>query len=72
MLNPDLSAIQLLLEAGADIGARDEEGITPLMYASWNNTNPEVLITLLNAGADANARNNAGESASNCAMENRK
>ena len=45
----------MLLEAGADPNARDENGWTPLHYAAWDN-NPDVITVLVEAGIDPNAR----------------
>ncbi|MDD2684339.1 MAG: ankyrin repeat domain-containing protein, partial [Candidatus Cloacimonetes bacterium] len=41
-----------------DVNARDNEGITALMYAAWYNDDPEVVKVLIAAGADINATNN--------------
>ena len=49
----------MLLDAGADIEARDERGTTPLFLALAYN-NPAVLTALLNAGMDPNARSRGG------------
>lgn len=49
--------IALLIAAGADPNARDNDGKTPLFEASDANT----TRALLNAGADPNARNNKGQ-----------
>ena len=38
-------------KAGADVDVRNEDGRTPLMEAVWNNSNPEIIETLLKAGA---------------------
>ena len=46
---------EVLLEAGADIGARDDNGATPLHRAAAEG-DPGVVSLLLKAGADANAR----------------
>ncbi len=43
--------IKLLLDAGADVNARDKDGLTPLMWAALLNQNPEVIRILLDAGA---------------------
>ena len=57
-----VAQVQQAIKAGADLNARDGEGVTPLMYAAWFNTNPEVLSVLIKAGADLNARNEQGRS----------
>ncbi len=47
--------------SGANIHARDSElGGTALMWAAAGNPNPEVIKTLLEKGADINARDKAG------------
>ena len=56
--NPEV--ITALAEAGADVNARDGNGVTPLMSAVSYNSNPEIITALVNAGADVNARNNQG------------
>ena len=58
--NPDPAAIAALLEAGADIDARDESGATPLHMAAALNPNPSVIAALLEAGADINASSEDG------------
>ena len=55
-----LEEVNNAIKAGADINARDKDGKTPLMYAAWNNQNPEVIKVLLEAGADVNARDKNG------------
>ncbi len=55
--NPTIVAI--LLEAGANPNARDDEGNTALYLGVWNE-NPMVTAHLLGAGADPNAANNLG------------
>ena len=59
----DLESIRMLLEAGADIHARDWRGNTPLLAAAdWGGfRNPEVLEVLVEAGADVNDRDDAGQ-----------
>ena len=54
MNNPDI--INALIQAGADVNAKDEEGETPLHGAADENTNPDIIIALVQAGANINAQ----------------
>jgi len=52
--------VQAAIGQGVDVNAQDEQaehGENALMYAAEYNPNPEVIATLLKAGADINARN---------------
>jgi len=51
--------IKVLLDAGADIKARNEAGFTPLHMAAWYGT-VEHIQAMLAAGADVMARNEIG------------
>lgn len=42
---------RILIKAGADVNARDEDGRTALISAAGRIDTPEVLAVLLNAGA---------------------
>ena len=48
------------LEAGGDVHARDENGLTPLHYAAQESEISEIVEILLKAGARIDARNENG------------
>ncbi|MGA1203859.1 MAG: ankyrin repeat domain-containing protein, partial [Planctomycetota bacterium] len=52
----DLTRVRSLVEAGAAIDARDNDGWTPLMLAAANSTTPEIVQLLLDKGAAIDAR----------------
>lgn len=58
--NPKLKA---LVELGAEIDSRDSIGVSPLMAASGNVQDNEVLFCLVFLGADINARDSLGRTA---------
>jgi ankyrin repeat protein len=57
--NGDLPAIRKLLDGGAGVHARDSEGNTPLILASFY-ASPECVELLIERGADVNAANKVG------------
>ena len=58
--NATLPDVTALLEAGADLNARDENGWTPLHTAAAGSKIPGTVTALLEAGADLNAREENG------------
>ena len=56
----DAETVKKLLSQGADIGEKDKDGTTLLMYAAHSNRNPEVIKALLAAGTDVNAKDDGG------------
>ena len=68
--NPDSSALQALLAAGAEVNVRDNEGLTPLHMTAYtqNAKNAELL---LQAGADPYAKTNAGRDPTSMARKTR-
>ena len=59
--NSNPSVIAVLIEAGADSGARTLDGNTPLHEAACFNSNPSVIAALIEAGADPRARDEDGK-----------
>ena len=67
-----LSIVKLLIDAGAEVGARDADGMTPLHeavapsrvgsgpYAIWRAGDPEVVTFLVEHGADPKAQARTG------------
>jgi ankyrin repeat protein len=56
----DAAKVKELIAAGADVNAKDESGLTPLLWASQGLMGQASVETLLAAGADANARDAHG------------
>jgi ankyrin repeat protein len=66
----DVKAVEAALDAGADVNARDGDGITPLMHATRgerpeianpaSSDHPEVAELLIRRGADVNAKTDSG------------
>ena len=57
--NGDVRVVRKLLDNGAEVNARDAEGNTPLILASFY-ASPECLELLIEKGADVNTANKAG------------
>lgn len=53
---------KMLIDAGADVNAVAQDGTTALMLAAQN-AKLDVVILLINRGATAKAKNNAGQTA---------
>ena len=65
-------SVRAAISNGAEVNTRDDYGRTPLMAAASYTENPEVIPTLLKAGADAKAKNKAGHTAFDYAQYNEK
>ena len=58
---PKADYIRILIKAGADVNAKDNDGRTPLLHAvRWSDESTEIVTLLIEAGADVNAKDNDG------------
>jgi hypothetical protein len=58
----DLPRLDGMLAAGANVNAKDDRGITPLMYTAWVGS-VDAMRRLLDRGADLSLSNRAGSTA---------
>lgn len=61
-LNGQISIVNVHLEKGTDVNLPDEEGRTPLMYASYNG-HTDVIKKLIEKGANVNIQDPFGRTA---------
>jgi ankyrin repeat protein len=66
--NGQVEEVERLLNEGADIDARADNGMTPLILASWRG-HAKVVELLLREGADVNAATDIGTTALRLATE---
>jgi ankyrin repeat protein len=66
--NPDL--ITALIKCGADVNAREKNGLTALMFAARWGKYPEMITALIGGGANVNLRDEEGKLAIDYASEN--
>lgn len=60
MQNPNSAVVEMLIRCGANVNARSETGITPLMGAAFYR-NLETVEILIKHGADVSAKSKYGE-----------
>ena len=56
LLQPESGCLKVLIDAGADPNAKDNDNWTPLHSAAKNNQNPAIVQVLIDVGADIEAR----------------
>jgi ankyrin repeat protein len=62
--------VKTLLDAGADINAKDSRNMTPLMFAvATSHQNPAVIRMLIDRGADLTVQSNVAETAADWARK---
>ena len=66
----DAATVSRCLGDGADVRARDGNGMTPLHFAATHARAPGAIQTLLDAGADASAMDSQGKTAWHHARDN--
>ncbi len=59
----DITALRESLDSGGSISVQDEDGLTPLMYATMNNQDSALLTELITLGADLNTQDSLGATA---------
>ena len=69
--NTNARAVKALIDAGADVGARNHRGNTALIYAAMRNDYDAVRV-ILEAGADIDMLNNDGKKAADYAVKNKR
>ena len=57
-----IKILRMLIEAGADLNAKDDSGETALMYAAYYD-DPEAVEVLLKAGAETDIKDEDGKTA---------
>ena len=65
----DLAGVQALLDAGAEVNAKDENGWAPLHRAAYGG-HEEIAELLISEGADVNAKDNSGYTPLDLAIRN--
>ena len=55
-----IQAVEQAIAAGADVNAKDDSNITPLLWAI-NNSHEEIVELLISKGADVNFKDIAGQ-----------
>lgn len=73
--NGDFEGAKKLIEQGAEINEKNENGTTPLMYAktfTFRTGDISIMKLLLANGADPNIQDNAGKTAADYTIERSK
>jgi ankyrin repeat protein len=58
-----VNEVRAVLGIVSDINAKDNNGMTALMWAAWKNPNLEVIKIIIDAGADVSIKDNSGNTA---------